>query len=154
MTPLPIVVPDASVLLKWVLPPADEPDTDRALTLRGAIVEQHVRALVPALWLYELGNTAARRFPAHAAQWMSAMMRFGLEEVQPSERWLSAALEITARCEATFYDAAYHAVALVHGGVFVTADSRYVTLARKLGAVMALRDWQPPEPGRKRRGRH
>ena len=33
-----VVVPDASVILKWVLPPADEADVDRALALRDAIV--------------------------------------------------------------------------------------------------------------------
>ena len=61
--PIPLVVPDASVLLKWVLPSDDEPDADKALLLRAAIVNEAVRALLPALWLYEVGNTIARRFP-------------------------------------------------------------------------------------------
>jgi predicted nucleic acid-binding protein len=149
--PLPIVVPDASVLVKWMVPPNDEIDTDRALLLRSAIVEERVRALVPALWLYEVGNTAARRFPAHAPQWLSTMMRFGLEEARPSERWLAAALDLTSRYGTTFYDAAYHATALVHGGVLVTADSRYFTLAQNQGAIISLGDWQSPERKTKRR---
>ncbi len=49
--PVPLVVPDASVILKWVLPSDDEPDADKALVLRDAILEEDVRALVPALWL-------------------------------------------------------------------------------------------------------
>jgi len=49
--PIPLVVPDASVLLKWVLPSDDEPDADKALVLRAAIVDEAVRALLPALWL-------------------------------------------------------------------------------------------------------
>ncbi len=151
--PLPVVVPDASVLLKWIVPSKDEPDADRALLLRSAIVDERIRALVPTLWLYELGNTAARRFPTQAAQWLSALLKFGLEEMHPSERWLTTALGLTARCGVTFYDAAYHAVSLVHGGVFVTGDSRYVTLAGKGGAIISLSDWQPPEPTAKRRRR-
>ncbi len=41
-----------------------------------------------------------------------------------------------------FYDAAYHAVALVHGGVFVTADERYVAHASQAGSVSSLRQWR------------
>ena len=60
--PVPLVVPDASVLLKWVLPCDTEPDADKALLLRAAIQDEAVDALLPALWLYEAGNTIARRF--------------------------------------------------------------------------------------------
>ena len=142
--PVPIVVPDASVLVKWMVASADEPDADRALLLRSALVQEDIRALVPGLWLYEVGNTVARRLPTHAAQWLMAMMKFGLEEVPLSERWLKTVLTITARYGATFYDAAYHAVALVHGGVFVTADTNYVTLTHKQGAVVSLSEWHLP----------
>ena len=93
--PLPLVVPDASVLLKWVLPSDDEPDTDRALSLRTAIVEESVRALLPSLWLYEVGNTIARRFPAYALSWMSALIKFELQEAPPTQAWLTTALELT-----------------------------------------------------------
>ena len=41
-----VVVPDASVILKWVLPPATEPDVRRALALRDAIAAGNVRAFV------------------------------------------------------------------------------------------------------------
>jgi hypothetical protein len=61
-----VVVPDASVILKCALPSCDEPDADRALLLRNAIRDDLVRAVVPGLWLYEVGNTVARRFPTHA----------------------------------------------------------------------------------------
>jgi len=89
----PLVVPDASVLLNWVLPSDDEPDVDKALLLRTAILNDDVRAIVPALWLYEVGNTVARRFPAHASAWLTSLMKFGLTEAVPSDAWLSAALE-------------------------------------------------------------
>jgi predicted nucleic acid-binding protein len=152
---VPVVVPDASVLLKWVLPSEDEPDADKALLLRAAIQDETVHALLPALWLYEVGNTIARRFPMHASGWLSALMKFGLEEASPSEPWLVKILELTRRYEVSFYDAAYHALALMHKGLFVTADNRYVNRVREPGTVIALSEWEPPmtSPPRRRKAR-
>jgi len=140
----PRVVPDASVILKWVLPSDDEPDAEKALLLRNAILEEHACALVPALWIYEVGNTIARRFPTHAAAWLAAMMKFELQESPPSHQWLTAALQLTDRYGVTFYDAAYHAIAIVQQGLFVTADSRYVKRAKEAGSVVMLSDWALP----------
>jgi predicted nucleic acid-binding protein len=141
--PVRVLVPDASVLLKWVLPPTDEPGTDRALLLREAVADESVRAIVPPLWLYEVGNTVARRYPDHAGMWLSAMMKFGLEEVPPSAPWLARTLELVRRHDVSFYDAAYHGLALMRDGVFVTADRRYVQRAGSSGSVVGLDDWQP-----------
>ena len=139
-----VVVPDASVILKWALPSRSEPDADRALLLRNAIRDDLVRAVVPGLWIYEVGNTIARRFPAHADAWLSALLKFGLEETPVTQQWLSQVLELTARYPVSFYDAAYHATALIHGGVFVTADERYAGNAMPHGSVVALGVWRPP----------
>lgn len=51
----------------------------------------------------------------------------------------------------TFYDAAYHALALLHEGLFVTADTQYVTRAEGSGGVITLGDWQPAPAPRSRR---
>ncbi len=142
--PMPLVVPDASVILKWVLPCDDEPDADKAIALRDAILEEDVRALLPALWIYEVGNTVARRFPVHAAAWLAALMKFELHESPPSRQWLTAALRLTDSYGVTFYDAAYHAVAIVQHGLFVTADARYVKRAKEAGNVVMLNDWTFP----------
>jgi predicted nucleic acid-binding protein len=149
---VPLVVPDASGLLKWVLPSDDEPDVDKALLLRAAIQDEVVGALFPALWLYEVGNTIARRFPMHAWSWLSALMKFGLEEASPSQVWLAKTLELTQRYEVSFYAAAYHSLAVIHEGMFVTADSRYVNRVREAGSVIALGEWRPPvkSPPRRR----
>ena len=139
--PVPIVVPDASVILKWVLPSDDEPDADKALLLRDSILNEKVRAVVPALWLYEVGNTIARRFPAHAMAWLESLVKFELGESPPTLQWLAAAIELTGDYKVTFYDAAYHATAIVHDGLFVTADASYVSKAKDAGAIIMLRDW-------------
>lgn len=138
---VPLVVPDASVILKWVLPPDDEPEGDRARMLRKAIVEEEVQALVPALWLYEVGNTLARRFPDEAARLLAALMKLELEELAPSRQWLEAVLKLTRGHGVTFYDAAYHAIAVMHKGNFVTADERYANQVVDVGNIVLLRDW-------------
>jgi len=60
---------------------------------------------------------------------------------------------LTRRFDVSFYDAAYHAVALLHNGLFVTADTRYVNQVSEPGSVMALSEWQPPRTRASRPGR-
>ena len=140
--------PGRSASCVTVTPSAEEPDAEKALLLRAAILDEAVRALVPALWLYEVGNTVARRFPAHAEAWTSALMRFGLEEAPLSEAWLAKSLELTRRHGVSFYDATYHALALIHKGRFITGDAKYVARAAASGSVSLLADWQAPRRGR------
>jgi predicted nucleic acid-binding protein len=130
-----VVVPDASVLLKWVIPTVEE-GRDSAIELREAAIAGRLSLIVPPLWLYEVGNTLARRFPDHALRLLEALVAFGLVERTATKAWREQALALTSDYAATFYDAAYHALALVEGGVFVTADSDYV---RKTGAAGGVR---------------
>jgi hypothetical protein len=44
----------------------------------------------------------------------------------------------------TFYDAAYHALAIVKDGTMVTADRRYVRKCARAGHVGLIADWVPP----------
>jgi predicted nucleic acid-binding protein len=135
-----------------VLPSDEEPDADRALQLRAAIMEETVRALVPGLWLYDVANTIARRFPTVASGWLCALKKFGLEEVTPSNAWLLKTLDLTSRHDVSFYDAAYHSLALIHGGVFVTADTRYANKVKESGSVVELSEWEPPRSAALRPG--
>ncbi|MDZ4132265.1 MAG: hypothetical protein U1E11_03940 [Dethiobacteria bacterium] len=45
-------------------------------------------------------------------------------------------------CKVTFYDAAYHAVALTRSATLLTADEAYMHKASQLGQVMLLIDWK------------
>ena len=136
-----LVVPDASVILKWVLPSEDEPNLGQALALRDSIADGHVRAVVPTLWIYEVGNTLARRQTERAERSLDVLSRFDLESAPRSSRWLECALDLTQRHGVTFYDASYHAHAIVRRGVFVTADERYIGRAGESGFVMPLSEW-------------
>ena len=136
-----LVVPDASVILKWVLPSEEEPHLGQALALRDSIADGHIRAVVPSLWIYEVGNTLARRQPERAERSLDVLSRFDLESAPRSPRWLECALHLTQRYGVTFYDASYHAHAIVGRGIFVTADERYIGRAGRAGFVMPLSEW-------------
>ena len=137
----PLVIPDASVILKWVLPSADEADADRALALRDAIASGVIHALAPDLWLYEVGNTLARRLPEQAGLLLDVLVRFDLPRALPSRKWRSQVHDLTRRYGVTFYDAAYHAHAILERGVFVTADERYFQQAGKASFILPLSEW-------------
>ena len=137
-----IVTPDASVLLKWVLPGNDEQDTDAALALRDEAVAGILDLVVPQLWIYEVGNTLARRFPNDAGELLASLVDFGLTEARLDSKWRIRAVSLSVTYGVAFYDAAYHAVALGLGGVFVTADERYVRRASRAGGISSLRLWR------------
>ena len=136
-----LVVPDASVIPKWVLPPADEADVGRALAFARCHRQRRCSCLGAGLWLYEVGNTLARRLPGQAERLLASLLRFDLPTAPPSRRWLNQALDLTQRYGVTFYDAAYHAHAILERGVFVTADERYFQQAREARAVVRLAEW-------------
>lgn len=136
-----LIVPDASVLLKWVLRTGDEQDINQALNIRDAAVRGELLLKVPSLWLYEIGNTLSRRFPKQCNEALGAFLSFGLEEAVWSDVWLEQCLLLIQRYKITFYDAAYHGLALSEGGTFVTADSNYAQRTRGAGGVLALDEW-------------
>ena len=146
-----IAVPDASVLLKWILPGDDERDTAAALALRDEAANGAVDLVVPQLWVYEVGNTLARRFPDEADELLAALVDFGLTEARLDPKWRTQAVSLAVTYEVAFYDAAYHAVALALGGVFVTADQRYVRRTSRVGGVSSLRTWRGAGNGAGRR---
>jgi len=137
-----IVTPDASVLLKWVLPGDDEQDADAALALRDEAVAGRLELVVPQLWIYEVGNTLARRFPDDADELLASLVDFGLTEARLDTDWRARAVSLSVTYGVAFYDAAYHAVALGLDGVFVTADERYVRGAAGAGGISTLRGWR------------
>jgi predicted nucleic acid-binding protein len=137
-----VVVPDASVLVKWVLPSSSEKDQRLALDIRNGAMREELLLKVPSLWLYEVGNTLTRRFPKQAGSLLAALTAFGFDEPQWNEAWLEECVALVKRYQVTFYDAAYHSLALMEAGMFVTADRQYVQATRKAGGVVLLDDWK------------
>lgn len=127
-----------------MLPGEDEEDGDLALSLRDNALAGAVDLVVPQLWIYEVGNTLARRFPDVAGEALASLAEFGFIEAELDAEWRAQAVTLATAYDVAFYDAAYHAVALVHRGVFVTADERYVARAWQAGNISTLRRWRAP----------
>ena len=141
-----ILVPDASVILKWTLPPKNEQWILQSLALRDAMVESKVRLLVPSLWLFEVGNTLQRKFPESASKRLSFLIRYGLTESTITTTIRARAFELCTNHGVSFYDACYHALAIARDGTFITADEKHLRLAGSSGNICHIRDWQAPQP--------
>jgi predicted nucleic acid-binding protein len=143
----PLVVPDASVLLKWVLRSDDEGDRERALDLKSAWLSGACDLAVPTLWTFEVGNVLGLKEPAAAEALLAALMDLELPETTPRV-YAGGILRLMHRHHVTFYDAAYHALAVHQDGIMLTADSAYVRKARSTGHLQLLSDWRPPAAAR------
>lgn len=136
------VVPDASVIVKWVLPLNISPFQEQALLIRDAAVARDIVLVVPALWRFEVGNTLVRLVPEKAVAFLSLCSAVGLNEFVPHGRWLETAVGLVRRHGVTFYDAAYHALAICRSCIFVTADEKYERKARGEGNIQLLEHWR------------
>ena len=137
-----LLVPDASVLLKWVLR-SDEDDGDRALALKAAWLAGACRIVVPTLWAFEVANVLGVKQPANADQLLDAMIGLRMPEESPAA-YATTIFRLMRDHHVTAYDAAYHGLALVRGGTMITADRRYVKKAEGAGHVRLLDEWLPP----------
>jgi predicted nucleic acid-binding protein len=136
-----IVVPDASVILKWVLPRNISPFQDQALAIRDDALSDSISLIVPPLWRYEVGNTLTRLIPDNALQLMMLCESVGLAEVKADDEWLEIAVGLVSQSQVSFYDAAYHALAIAQSAVFVTADEKYVNKSGRSTHLHLLKDW-------------
>ena len=141
-----VVVPDASVLLKWVLRSPDEQDQTPALALKTAWLDGAVDIVVPTLWFFEVGNVVGLKQPAAADALLQAMVDLAMPEV-PASSYATEAFHLMREHGVTFYDAAYHALAIARDGTMLTANRRYVTRCSSAGHVGLIAGWRPPGSG-------
>jgi predicted nucleic acid-binding protein len=135
-----LLVIDASVILKWVFQTADEQDGDRALLLLNGWIEGEHDILLPRLWTFEVGNVIGLKSPATAPELLTILTDYGFKEAETTAELCRATIDLMSRYGVTFYDAVYHAVALLHGGLLVTADDAYRKKAQAAGAIRLLRN--------------
>jgi predicted nucleic acid-binding protein len=138
-----LFVPDASVLLKWVLRSDDEDDGDRALALRAAWLAGACRIAVPTLWAFEVADVLGAKQPAKAEQLLDAMIELRMPE-EPPAAYASMMFRLMRDYGVTAYDAAYHGLALARGGTMLTADRRYAKKAAGAGHIRLIDGWMPP----------
>lgn len=135
------IVPDASVILKWVFKAPNEEHTEQALVLLDDWVEGRVNLIVPALWAFEVGNVLGLKSANLAAETMALLLEYRIEEQALTAEICRQAFSIMEACMVTFYDAAYHAVALARNSTLLTADEVYVRKTAQIGHIMNLKDW-------------
>jgi predicted nucleic acid-binding protein len=136
-----VVVPDASVLLKWAYQSPDESDSDKALAFLQAWIDGSVEMYLPKLWSYEVGNVLMTKTPDLANEIMEIFLGYRFSEVDMSTDICRKTFALMSRYRVTFYDAVYHAVAETKKGVLLTADEIYWRKVRNEKNVTRLRDW-------------
>jgi len=136
-----IIVPDASVLLKWAFKSADENDKDNAMSFLNAWLDGKVEILLPKLWSYEVGNILMLKTPRTAHNLMEIFLGYHFNELDMTSELCKETLTLMQKHHVTFYDAVYHAAAIQHKGFLLTADEAYCKKIRDPKHVIKLKDW-------------
>ena len=140
------VVLDSCVFNKLFL---QEDDRQQAISLITELAQRKYQVLVPNLFLYEVLTIASvSNFPTDQAyNLITQYQKANLELVDLDQSCILKAIEI---CETghkksgfpSFYDASYHALAILNNCIFVTADNRHVSKTLQLGHIILLKDWE------------
>ncbi len=134
-----MIVPDASVVLKWIF--ADEDDSERAARLKDEHVSGQELIAVPDLLFYEIGNvlaTKTRLSEAAIAEAFSLLWAFSLERFDLGLDEYQSSLVLSRKYKITLYDAAYVELSRRLKCTFVTADRNLYEKVRNLKAVELL----------------
>ncbi len=131
-----IFVPDASVIVKWVI--GEDSDDIAGDILHGWLNQEH-DFLLPSLWVYEVGNVLGMKRPKDANTILDLLLEYRFRECSITRELIAATYDLMNEYRgATFYDAVYHAVALRENGTMVTADKAYYEKAKRKGCVMLI----------------
>lgn len=133
-----VIVPDASIILKWVLAGEDGIEEQKALEILNDWLSEKIQIILPPLWLYEVGNILGLKKPEQARVLMDVLSDYRFEELQITKKICNLTLGLMRELGVSFYDAVYHIVAVNQKGTFVTADKRYFDKAVKRGHIKLL----------------
>lgn len=140
-----VIVPDASVILKWVLQREDEADFLNAFRILDEYLAETIEIRLPTLWRYEVGNILGMKQPRLAQEAMEALLAYQFEEEVLHREYCLDVLRLMAEIKGiSFYDASYHVLAVRGDGTYVTADRRYLARAGRKGHAVLLSQWKPP----------
>jgi predicted nucleic acid-binding protein len=129
------------VVVKWVLPDPDrEAHVDQALRLLDDLKEARIDLLQPPHWLAEAAAVVTRLSP-DAAEPMLDLLDAMEIPVAANVATLKRACRIARDLNHHLFDTFYHAVALEHDALLVTADNTYLDKAKGLGGIVALETW-------------
>jgi len=138
------VVLDSCVFNKLFL---QEPDTHVAIELITFLIENNFSVIVPTLFFYEVLSIAQlNNYPAE--QIYELITHFeGIQFTELDKECIKKAFEICKSGHVksgfpAFYDASYHALAVLNDCHFITADKRHFVKTSQLGNIILLSDWE------------
>jgi len=141
-----IVVIDANVFNKLYL---EEPERREAQGFFEQAVSRNVRLLAPTLFRYEVFEVARRKNTplVMVNKLIELQQQTLLRLVEPGIEHILKAEEIASCGHSksgfpSMYDSIYHALAIIEGGSFLTADARHAAKVKKFGALTMLADWR------------
>jgi predicted nucleic acid-binding protein len=140
------IVLDSCVFNKLFL---QEPETDKAIALINHLTAKSYQILAPSLFLYEV-LAVAKISKVDTQQIYAIIMKLqnlGLQLIELNSAMIERALSI---CDVghdksgfpSFYDASYHALAILNACYFVTADKRHFSKTQDLGNIILLSNWE------------
>ena len=113
-----------------------------SLAIGQAFCDNEIDLIVPALWVYEVGNVLAIKYPEVAQALLVHLANLHIPVVQPSAKLIEFATELVARHAVTFCDASYHALAVTTDALFVTTDEKYLRKVSDDNYCQHVRNWK------------
>ncbi|WP_349362454.1 MAG: type II toxin-antitoxin system VapC family toxin [Roseitalea porphyridii] len=136
-----MIVTDTSVFNKLFL---QEPDRELAVALFDTALRDQTPLLAPDLIVHEALAVALHyEVPSHVVfDLLEPFIDAGMRLLRPTRAVAGRAFAMAqGEGRPSLQDCIYHAVALVEGGTFVTADERHVRKTAHHGSVALLREW-------------
>lgn len=139
-----IVVVDASVIVKWLIPQKDdENDIEQAIAVLECIKSRQVDICQPPHWLAEVAAVVTRLTPQSADEDIRDLCAMKFPVIETPEIYRHAS-ELSRTLGHHLFDTLYHATALSLGDAFlVTADEKYHGKAAGHGHILLLKDFLP-----------
>jgi len=134
-------VVDASVAVRWLIPPANETLSAESLQLLKGYVDGEIDLIVPDIFWAEVGNVLWKGVRQH--RWTQTFAEVAASEMRgqnlftvSSHSLLAEALQIAFAHDRTVYDCLYVALAIQFKVEMITADER---LANALAARLPVK---------------
>jgi len=140
------IVLDSNVFNKLFL---KEDDRSQVINLIMELSDRNITILVPSLFLYEVLSVAAiSNYSTELAyNLIGQYQKVNLKLTEIDDETISRAINITKEGRLnsgypSFYDSAYHSLAIQNKNQFVTADKRHQAKAESFGHITLLKDWK------------
>ena len=135
-----LMVIDASIIIKWLL--EEQNGMEQAEKIQDDLIERNIKILIPGHCYMEVANTISRKAPELALNFISKLKVSTIREQILNISKITLALDLMKKYKKiSFYDAAYHALAISEGATFVTADEKYYETTKEQGNIILLQNY-------------